>query len=124
MFTSRPVTPISVDVYKQTCHPNVCFTPMSAGHQQHDRLFDDEEFSSDMYQRPFRYLHQLETQGQLPQANAQGDAPAQKAECLATLLKYGLFSFPFSFFCVCSQGAFLSPKAGSVLFCAFCIFLV
>ena len=67
----------------------------SPGYQQHDCLFDDEEFHSDTYQRPFKYLQQLDTQGQQPQANAQGDAAAvgQKVDCLATLLKY---DFAFS----------------------------
>ncbi|KAK7107714.1 hypothetical protein V1264_015588 [Littorina saxatilis] len=59
------------------------------GYQQHDRLFDDQEFRSEMYQRPFRYLHQLGTQGnKQQQTNAQGADLADKAECLATLLRY------------------------------------
>ena len=62
----------------------------SPGYQKHDCLFDDEEFRSDTYQRPFRYLHQLNTQGQQPPANVQGGAaaPGEKVDCLATLLKY------------------------------------
>ena len=62
----------------------------SPGYQKLDCLFDDEEFRSDTYQRPFRYLHQLETQGQQLPANVQGGAaaPGEKVDCLATLLKY------------------------------------
>ncbi|XP_070190023.1 E3 ubiquitin-protein ligase rnf213-alpha-like [Littorina saxatilis] len=60
-------------------------------YQKHDCLFDDEEFRSEAYQRPFRYLNDLETQGQAQakqQTNVQLDTAEKKAECLATLLKY------------------------------------
>ncbi|XP_070188878.1 E3 ubiquitin-protein ligase rnf213-alpha-like [Littorina saxatilis] len=71
------------------------------GYHKHDCLFDEDEFRSEVYQRPFRYLHGLATrvqaqgqpkgqqpQGQQPQGHVQDSTSVQKADCLATILKY------------------------------------
>lgn len=85
----------------------------SAGYHKHDCLFDEDEFRSEVYQRPFRYLHVLATrvqaqgqpkgqqpQGQQPQGHVQDSTSVQKADCLATILKCVLISLSLFHLCV------------------------
>jgi hypothetical protein len=61
------------------------FLFLCSGYKPHDCLFDDEEFRSELYQRPYQRLRDYDRQGQQPMA--QGDAAAEKQLCLETLLK-------------------------------------
>ncbi|XP_076466247.1 E3 ubiquitin-protein ligase rnf213-alpha-like [Babylonia areolata] len=58
------------------------------GYKANDCLFDQEEFSSHMYQLPYRYLQELDPHRQLMPAGPQGDATAQMVDCLGLLLRY------------------------------------
>ncbi|KAK7494871.1 hypothetical protein BaRGS_00013998, partial [Batillaria attramentaria] len=57
------------------------------GYQTYDQLFDDQEFRSETFQRPYQYLQRLDT-NQQPQAFDHTANPGQKSDCLAVLLKY------------------------------------
>ncbi|KAL8623379.1 hypothetical protein ACOMHN_065913 [Nucella lapillus] len=55
----------------------------------HDSLFDVEEYDSQMYKRPYLYLHRLDTEGKLrDQQPADHGRINSKQHCLTTLLKY------------------------------------
>ncbi|XP_076466869.1 E3 ubiquitin-protein ligase rnf213-alpha-like [Babylonia areolata] len=58
------------------------------GYKANDCLFDQEEFSSHMYQLPYRYLQELDPHRQPTPAGPQGDATAQMVDCLGLLLRY------------------------------------
>lgn len=57
------------------------------GYRESDILFDQKEFESSVFQRPFQYLHQLEPDHTPEKVNA--DKPyGSPRSCLQILLKY------------------------------------
>ncbi|PVD28712.1 hypothetical protein C0Q70_11306 [Pomacea canaliculata] len=57
------------------------------GYRANDRLFDDQEFRSEVFQRPFYYLHCMETKQQ-PTAFEFSFNHGDQKDCLSTLLRH------------------------------------
>lgn len=57
------------------------------GYQVNDRLFDDQEYRSEVFQRPLYYLHCMDTQQQPIAFNSSSNL-ADKKDCLKTLLRF------------------------------------
>lgn len=63
-----------------------CVFMLFAGYRANDRLFDDQEFRSEVFQRPFYYLYCMETKQQ-PTAFEFSFNHGDQKDCLSTLLR-------------------------------------
>lgn len=53
---------------------------------ENDLLFDDQEFKSEVFQRPFQYLYKLDTNQEMPDVDIRR-IEGTHLTCLQTLLK-------------------------------------